>query len=437
MTPEQVLALANSEAMRKNAQKLARPTGWLSLNVNERAAWGEIKGSGAAPYEVRFDLLDAGYKCSCPSQTHPCKHAIALMLLYAENPSTFSPDSPPHWVTSWITARDAKQSKIAAAKKTDKAAGEIVDPAAQTKRIAERETKVSAGIEALDLWLRDLVRGGFDGLPGQPATFWDAPAARMVDAQARGLANQLQEMGKVPQSGAGWASKLLERAGMLYLLLEGYRHQDTLPPDLRADVRAIVGWNQKQEDLLALPSVRDKWLVLSQRVHEEDRAEIQRTWLRGLTTGQTALLLDFSFNHQPFELKLPGGMCFEGDLIYYPSNYPQRALIKERRKTLPLQPMIEGETIPTLIAAYADALTHQPWLNLFPMLLKDVYPLRTETGWFVRDTEGHALSIGQYVENGWKLLALSGGYPLTIFGEWDGQRLLTLSAWVNGRMLLL
>ncbi|MEO8395402.1 MAG: SWIM zinc finger family protein, partial [Chloroflexota bacterium] len=128
---------------------------------------------------------------------------------------------------------------------------------------------------------------------------------------------------------------------------------------------------------------------------------------------------------------------FEGDLIYYPSHYPQRALIRERRKTLPPQPMIDGETIPALLTTYAAALSRQPWLNLFPMLLRDVYPLRTETGWIVRDAEGHALSIGQYVENGWKLLALSGGYPLTVFGEWDAQRLLTLSAWIDGRMLLL
>ena len=433
MTPEQVLALANSDAMRKNAQKLAQPKAWLSLNANERVAWGELKGSAAEPYQVRFDLLDLGYKCSCPSQTHPCKHAVALMLLYAENPSAFPPDtSPPPWVTSWITSRDAR-----AAKKAEKESGEIADPAAQAKRIAERETKVSAGIDALDLWLRDLVRSGFDGLPSQPPTFWEAPAARMVDAQARGLANQLQEMAKVTQMGLGWANRLLERAGMLYLLLEGYRHQEALPPDLRADVRSIVGWNQKQEDLLDLPAVRDEWLVLSQREHEEDRAEIQRTWLRGLSTGKTALLLEFSFNHQPFELKLPGGTRFDADLIYYPSQYPQRAIISQRRKTLPPQPMIAGESIPTALAAYAEAISRQPWLNLFPMLLADVYPLRTETGWIVRDAASHALPFGHYVEAGWKLLAISGGYPLTIFGEWNGERLLILTAWVNDRMLLL
>jgi hypothetical protein len=35
--------------------------------------------------------------------------------------------------------------------------------------------------------------------------------------------------------------------------------------------------------------------------------------------------------------------------------------------------------------------------------------------------------------SGWKLLALSGGYPITIFGEWNGRSLLPISAWADGR----
>jgi len=37
----------------------------------------------------------------------------------------------------------------------------------------------------LELWLRDLVRQGLAAAPGQPYSFWDAVAARLVDAQAR------------------------------------------------------------------------------------------------------------------------------------------------------------------------------------------------------------------------------------------------------------
>ena len=33
--------------------------------------------------------------------------------------------------------------------------------------------------------------------------------------------------------------------------------------------------------------------------------------------------------------------------------------------------------------------------------------------------------------SGWVLLAESGGGPLTVFGEWDGETLRPLSAWTD------
>ncbi|HVU11400.1 MAG TPA: SWIM zinc finger family protein [Phototrophicaceae bacterium] len=433
MTPEQVLALSDNESIQKNGQKLARTSQWKSLNANERAVWGEIKGSGKEPYQVRFDLHDNAYKCSCPSRPQPCKHTLALILLYVEEPAAFGHAEPPTWVTTWLAAHDAKAEKKAAAQPAEV----TPDTAAQSRRIAEREAKISAGIDALDLWLRDLVRGGFDGLPARGAAYWETPTARMVDAQARGLANQLQVMGQIPSTGAGWASALLERAGMLYLLLEGYRHQETLAPGLRADIRTLVGWNQKQDELLDQDAsvVHDRWYVLSSRSYEEERLDIQRTWMRGLTTGKDALHLDFTLNSAPHDLRLPEGTCFEGDVVYYPSSFPQRVLLKERRIKPP--DTVAGQTIPQAVAAYAEALSQQPWLPLFPMLLANVVPAHGDKGWSVRASDGCLLPLGTFVESGWKLLAVSGGHPLTVFGVWDGERLSALTAWVDGRIILI
>ena len=280
MTPEQVIALADSDSLKKNVQKLAKAGVWLTLDANERAIWGEIKGSAREPYQVRADLQETAFKCSCPSHQQPCKHALALLLLYTDEPEAFkSGSAQPQWVTAWISARDGKKVK--------KESGEVVDPAAQAKRVAEREAKVSAGIEEIDLWLCDLMRNGLDGVQTRGYEFWDSIAARMVDAQMRGIANQLRSLAQIPQTGSGWVERLLERVSLLHLLVDGYRHLDTLPPGLQADVRSIVGWSQKQDDLLDLPIVRDQWVVLSQRTHEEERGgETQRTWLRGVQTGR-------------------------------------------------------------------------------------------------------------------------------------------------------
>jgi hypothetical protein len=38
------------------------------------------------------------------------------------------------------------------------------------------------------------------------------------------------------------------------------------------------------------------------------------------------------------------------------------------------------------------------------------------------------LPISTRFEQNWNLLALSGGQPMTVFGEWDGETLLPLGA---------
>jgi hypothetical protein len=48
--------------------------------------------------------------------------------------------------------------------------------------------------------------------------------------------------------------------------------------------------------------------------------------------------------------------------------------------------------------------------------------------WFIVDSQHNALP---FLIQGdvWPLLALSGGYPIDVFGEWDGSVLSLLSAW--------
>ncbi len=57
--------------------------------------------------------------------------------------------------------------------------------------------------------------------------------------------------------------------------------------------------------------------------------------------------------------------------------------------------------------------------------------------WQVRDTAGGVLPLSRRFPKGWHLLALSGGGPLTLAGEFDGDALEPLSCLVAGRFLTL
>ncbi|MDJ0775087.1 MAG: SWIM zinc finger family protein, partial [Mastigocoleus sp. MO_167.B18] len=199
---EKILALAPDASSAKNGKALANAGKWSSLGYNERAVWGECLGSGKTPYRTQIDLIEPAFKCSCPSRKFPCKHSLGLFLLLANDTSAFSDNVPPEWVMSWLDSREKRKAKQAEAVKKE------VDPNTQAKRAQKRLDKVTAGMQDLELWLRDLVRQGLATVQGQSYSFWDGTAARLVDAQAPGVARLVRQMGSIPFSGEGWQERL-------------------------------------------------------------------------------------------------------------------------------------------------------------------------------------------------------------------------------------
>ncbi|MDX2241877.1 MAG: SWIM zinc finger family protein [Leptolyngbyaceae cyanobacterium bins.302] len=431
-TTEQVLALAPDAASAKNGQGLATRKKWGLLGSQASVIWGECQGSGKNPYRTQIDLSEPAFRCSCPSRKFPCKHGLGLFLLLAEQPGELVEAEPPDWVAEWLASRSqrAEQQAEKQAQRQEKAA----DPVAQAKRTAQRQQKVSAGIQELRLWLEDRVRQGLATLPQESYQFWDTIAARMVDAQAAGLARHLRELGSVVHSGAGWSDRVLEQFGRLYLLMAGYDRIDTLPAAVQADLRAQIGWTMNQDEVLAGSTQTDFWLVLGQRTEDEDRLRVRRTWLQGLATNTSALLLDFAHGRQPFEQSLLPGTCLEAELGFYPSAYPLRALIKSRQEAVLLSKTPPGvESISAAIANYSRALASCPWIERFPVLLQTVTPHYQESRWYLQDQQGAVFPLSTQLEThqGWQILALSGGHPISVFGEWNGTSLFPLSLWAE------
>jgi SWIM zinc finger len=434
-TAEQILALAPDDSSERAGKGLAAARKWVSLGRDDRAAWGECQGSASTPYQTEIDLAEPAFKCTCPSRKFPCKHGLGLFLLLAGQPEAFTRGERPAWVTEWLEARDARAEKQA---KKEASPERKPDEQAQGRRAAERAAKVTAGLQELELWLRDLMRHGLASVQGRSYSFWTAPAARMVDAQAPGVARMLQEMAGIPATGDGWHDRLAERLGRLYLLLEGFKRIETLPPAAQADIRSMIGWTIRQEDLRDDPGVRDRWQVVGHQVEEEERLRVQRTWLWGRETGRAALVLDFAHGRQPLDVGLVPGTSLDAELVFWPGSYPLRALVKERfGEAGPVDGLSGYVSIADAVAAYAEALSRNPWLEQFPVVLDQVTPARNGGGWIVQDAGGHALPIAPGFEQSWHLIALSGGYPMTLAGEWNGSWLLPLSVWAEGRFVAL
>jgi hypothetical protein len=175
-------------------------------------------------------------------------------------------------------------------------------------------------------------------------------------------------------------------------------------------------------------------------VEEEDRLRVQRTWLRGSTTGRAALVLSFAHVSQPggLDTSLVVGTVIDAAAAYFRGALPLRAVMTDRQGTPGLVEAMPGEaTALAALAGYAAALAQNPWLERFPTALTAVVPMRRGDAWAVADGEGRLLPLRRNFGLAWELLALSGGSPIGLFGEWDGESQLPLSAFAAGRLVAL
>src|SRR5688572_15905816 len=183
----------------------------------------------------------------------------------------------------------------------------------------------------MEVWLNDVIRTGFATLPGKPPSFWDTPASRLVDAQAPGLARRLRALQGITAIGEAWPTRLLRQLTTFHLANEAWSRISTLPVETQSDLRTAVGFTVNQDDVLTQESIRDRWMITGQRIEEEERLRVQRTWLFGCNTKRAALCLSFSAGaNQPLDVSLVPGTIVDADLAYFPSAFPLRALVKDR-----------------------------------------------------------------------------------------------------------
>jgi hypothetical protein len=433
ITVQQVSALAPDASALAAGRKLATAKDWRSTGHDQRSLWGECQGS--ALYQVKVDLAALAYNCTCPSRKLPCKHVLGLLLLAAGGGQVVAAESP-EWVTTWL----AKRSETAKKKEEKRQAVDTnpVDAEAQAKRAVKRYANVGDGIAQLELWMTDLVRGGLAELDCTGVAFWQDQARRLVDAQAKGLATRVEKLGELVGTGSDWPARLLAELGLLALLTQAYGRLAQLDAPLAADVRQLIGWTVDEKELRAGGDVTsDRWLVLGQSLEEEDRLRVQRNWLLGLSTGRTALVLQFAFDKGPFPAAILPATVIEGEVAFYASAYPQRGQIVERAGDQPsFTGRLAASTIADMLSTAADALARQPWLDRTVALLAEarVVPAK-EAAWQICDAASQAVPLVR--GSHWTLLALSGGRPLTIAGLWNGAALEPLGAMVDGTYLAL
>jgi hypothetical protein len=428
-TAERVAGLAPDPASEKAGRTLATPAKWSGAGASEDAVWGFCQGSGKKPYQTCVELAEPAFRCSCPSRKFPCKHALGLLLLWAAGGVDGA--EPPEWVHTWLSERADRARR---AENRAEAAGPK-DEEAAARRASDRAARVEGGVAELKVWLTDRIGAGFAGFERNGGEELRTVAARMVDAQASGLAGGLRRAaGLVGRR--DWPEALLAELSQLYLLADAATRLESLPPALAETVRTRLGFSVETARVLETGErVADEWLITGAADEENDRLLTRRTWLRGLGTGRDALVLSFAPPGRPLDATLPPGHRLTAELAFYPGAAPLRALVAERG--IPLAaPAAEGGSIADALAAHTRAMAADPWLERWPVLLSGVTPAEHAGGWCLSEKDGTAMPLVPYAFP-WALLALSAGRPLTVAGEWSPAGLRPLMCWHENRAVRL
>ncbi|MDA9774524.1 SWIM zinc finger domain-containing protein, partial [Saprospiraceae bacterium] len=370
-------------------QKLSNQDLWLSFGHSSRVMWGSIKGSGSKPYNVQIDVKELAYKCSCPSRQFPCKHALALMLLYSKVANAKGQEEPED-VAKWIDKRRNKSAPKPEVELTDKELDKRKD--AQAKRQEDRSILVNAGIAELELWLKDLLRSGLLELPNKPAKFYHSMAARMIDAKASGLAGWIKALSKLDFSDQEvWLNDACEIIAKLNLIIQSWKKKDQLTPEWLASIKNLIGWSQSpkalQSDKDAL-AIRDYWLVIGQEREKSEEIIIQRTWLYGLREQRTMLDLTFGTPFSPLQNSFVVGKILKAEVAFFESQFPQRGVVRLVAESLDDLPGIPDllQSISALEAKLKEQKIIFPFVNDEAFLLAKVRILKDDHSFWLIDS---------------------------------------------------
>ena len=418
------------------ARKLARPGPWSDTGSTDTLLWGKCQGSGSTPYQVTVDLTAPAVKCTCPSRKLPCKHGLALLLLWVgADGSVAETVAPADFASDWKEDRQRRAASTAA-KRTDP-----VDPESRARRMSQRLDLMTSGMQELETWLADLIRQGLATARQRPYGWWDETAARLVDAQLPGLADRIRAMAGSVHARPDWADHLLGEAGRWFLATQAWARRDELSTTDMADLRAFIGWPLSSEEIRAGERVTDRWQIVGVHRTEDGRLQSQRTWLLGLETGRTVVALDFAAVGGALRVAHVVGTIVAATVSVYPGSAPQRVLLPEqldpadRLHTFAglLEPSTGRASVAAGLEQVAGYLGLNPWSDRLPLCLANVRIVDRGGTWLV-DEADDALEVHGDADR-WELLARTGGHPVDIFAELEDGALRPLTLAVDGELV--
>jgi hypothetical protein len=226
---------------------------------------------------------------------------------------------------------------------------------------------------------------------------------------------------------------VLAELGSLHLLATAGRRLGSLPPTLADSVAATIGWQVRQANVLAGVPHTDHWMVMGRSDTREDRIEVRRVWLRGLRSGEWAMVLSFAAYGQSLDAALVVGSVIHADLFRYPGALGLRALVGPIHDDSRFDGDVVASSVAQACAQVGAAIALEPWTERYPVCLRAA-PARRGNRWLLTDAIGSVPLVEGSTGLG-ALLACSAGQSVDITAEWTPFGMVPLTVHLADRVV--
>jgi hypothetical protein len=425
ISKELVESFAPDSGTLSRGRSIARPGKYRKIGVSERAIWGVALGS--SEYETCVDLQGPAFRCSCPVKKQPCKHVMGMLLLVAADPSVVVESHMPPDLLEWLQKRDAAIEKKKTAPSTTST---VKDVRAQEQRAEKRAANVDQGISELHRFLEDILNIGLAESSKRTDDVWQQVRRRLIDAQAAGLAEWLEQLRQGIGSGDDWVRKSCYRIVQLHLLTAAFSGRQQLPETWQEDIKRRIGWYRARHTYVR--SVKGRWLILGVRRQTTSEYERQLVWMFYPPAGEFACLQhSVSVNS---EVRLPGGFVSgrvaEGTLHYLSDGYSLRGDF-ERDNLMDSEPHQDWRVLQALattdllsaVTALQQQRVQQPFSDEWPLLVANMRLVHYQQRLALADPYGHIAILHPDFAEIHELLMAMGNQPATLLLTTENGRL--------------
>lgn len=423
---EQIIPDANSA---KAAKKLAKFKDWNNIAGSEdQWVWGEITGS--AIYQSAIFLPELKCECSCPSFKRPCKHALALLLVYVENKDQFSIQTDQALIPERVQKWRDKKAKVL--DKKEKVADKPIDEEARAKRQASREKKMQEGMEALQTWLIDIANLGLARLRQHNDSIKQM-AGRLVDAQAAGVNVFLDELSSALYQ-EDWQQRSQFWLAKLQVTVSLWQNRYQLPDGLNQELKQFLGINLPNDVWDHIPNQNLTVYALGQVTESlnQRNGRYRRQWLWDSEELQDYLQLDFEIPpYTSFEVTLPYQKIIPLAVKFYPAARPHRVRIGDfstvnQNVVDKISPKgLSGFDV--LYTRYAEGLKANPLQGIRFFWLNDLRLIKQDTTVYLVDQQHQMIALDSRQLNYTELWFTVAYEPFDAGLEWDGLNMRLIS----------